>query len=248
MKKLISWGCILGSIAFISTDAWADGDFKFRAGESKNSYELDITPASGSGSRYSAATASYTGTNFGVTYIFSDSTYVDLAISNGNGSFSNSSLLGDGTISRSDLAAIYGMNLATSSGNMVNLYIGYKSGKTALVSSTGASELDFNASGLVLGGGWIIPFKEGEAGALGLSAGLGIMSGQYTYGPTPYTADLSFGFALGIGYTLPFTKNFGASIDYKVSDYNYTYNSGTANSNSIDEKFSSTIGSLWLKF
>lgn len=251
MKNFISLICLFCTAAFISQDALAEG-VKLRAGTSSNSYELNITPATGAG--YTFATTTYTGTNFGITFLTSDSTYIDVAASSGTGTYNRPTYVGD--LSRSDLAFIFGANLGSTSGTMGNLYAGYKTGETKLDPPTsapaGSSHLNFKANGLVAGGGMIFPL--GGAGALGLNFGLGLMSGKYdlhnngTTTTTTYNADYALGYSYGIGYSYPFTPNFGISLDYKANSYTYTFNAGLTTENKLEEKFNATVGSLYVKF
>ena len=108
---------------------------------------------------------------------------------------------------------------------------------------------NFKTDGFIFGGGLGIP---AAGGSVGLSLGMGVMSGQYdstSLGVTTENkADMAFGFSYGISYTLPFTKNFGISADYKANLYNYTFDSGLTTEWSMTEKFNSTGVSLYAKF
>jgi hypothetical protein len=251
MKTTFSLACTLIAAAFVSQAAMAQG-IKIRGGTSNNSYELNVTPAAAAG--YNFATATYTGTNYGVTFLTSDSTYIDIAGSNGSGTYNRPTYIGD--LSRSDLAFVFGVNFGDTTSNIGNLYVGYKTGETKLDPPTsapaGSSHLNFKANGLVTGGGLIIPL--GGAGALGLNLGLGLMSGKYdlhnngSTTTTTYNADYALGYSYGIGYSYPFTQNFGISLDYKANSYTYTFNAGLTTENSLEEKFNSTVGSLYVKF
>jgi hypothetical protein len=80
------------------------------------------------------------------------------------------------------------------------------------------------------------------------------MSGKYdlhnngSTTTTTYNADYALGYSYGIGYSYPFTQNFGISLDYKANSYTYTFNAGLTTENSLEEKFNSTVGSLYVKF
>lgn len=251
MKNIISLICLLGTAAFVSQNALAEGGIKLRAGTSNNTYELNVTPSTGAG--YTFASSSYSGTNFGVTFLTSDTGYIDIAASNGTGTYNRPLYVGN--LTRSDLAFILGANLGSPGGSMGNLYIGWKTGETKLAppstAPNGSSNLDFSANGLVGGGGMI--FTLGNAGAVGLNLGLGLMSGKYTQqnkgsAAATYKADYALGYSYGIGYSYPFTKNFGISADYKANSYNYVFDAGLTTESKLEEKFSSAVVSLFVKF
>lgn len=259
MKNTIKLACLVGALALVSQGAMAAG-FKVRGGMTSNNYEL----VDGNGATFASTT--FNGTSLGVTWLMDDTTYLDYAMSNGTGTYDRPTYIGD--ITRSDWALVLGNNTITSSGNVGNTYIGWKSGNSKLTPPTTANpaalHLDFTASGLILGGGFAFPFK--DAGALGINAGIGIMSGKYdahyqggtivypTYSTTyssavsSYQADNSFGFSYGIGYSYPITKSFGVAVDYKGNAYTYTYNSGLTSEFTLVEKMSTLGASVYATF
>ncbi|MEI7841615.1 MAG: hypothetical protein WCI39_01175 [Gallionellaceae bacterium] len=267
MKKKIALACLCGAAILASQGAMASG-IKVRGGATNNDYTLDVTPATGSA--YTYAKSSFSGKNLGLTWLMDDSTYLDFALSNGSGNWDGTYTNGTGfssTMTRDDSAIILGSTSVTSGGSATNLYFGWKTGETKLDRAPQTitlanpyntnSSLSFKTSGLVFGGGLGIP---AGGGTVGLSLGMGIMSGQYdttrntsttTATTTPNKADMAFGFSYGIGYTYSFTPNFGVSVDYKGNIYNYTFNVGQTGTNgewSLNEKFNTTGVSAYLKF
>ena len=257
MKKNTILFCLLGVSALASQGAMAAG-LKVRGGMTNNTYSLDITPATGAG--YNYATSSYSGNSLGVTFLLDDkdTAYIDYAMANGSGTwegrygFHSSGAAFTSNMSRSDSVIVVGTNLITG-GAVTNLYAGWKSGETKLDRAPGAAanpSLDFKTSGFIFGGG--LGFSLGNAGALGLSLGMGIMSGQYdstSLGVTTANkADMALGYSYGVGYTYSFTKNFGISADYKGNGYSYTYDQGLTTEWSLAEKFNTTSVSLFAKF
>jgi hypothetical protein len=258
MKKTIALACVCGAVALVSQSAMAEG-LKVRGGVTNNSYSLDITPSAGGA--YNYATSSYNGNSLGLTWMMTNEAYLDFATSSGTGSWTgkyavnnvpNTGASFTSDLKRSDNALVLGVNSANAGGTFSNIYVGWKNGETDLTRAPGAStnpSLAFKTSGLVFGGGWGIP---AAGGTVGLSLGMGLMSGQYdsikSTGSTSYKADMALGFSYGIGYTYPFTPNFGISADYKGNIYNYTYDSGLTTEWSLNEKFNTTSASLYLKF
>lgn len=253
MNKNIKLICLFGVMALASQGALAAG-LKVRGGATSNTYSLDITPATGSA--YNYAKANYSGTNLGLTWLMSDSTYLDVALASGTGTWDGKYTNGTAftaNMSRSDSAFILGTNLAGSGGNVVNLYAGWKNGETKLERAPGAAtnpSFNFKTNGLIFGGG--LGFPMGGAGTLGLSLGMGVMSGSYDRMSngvlTTNKADMALGFSYGIGYSYPFTKNFGIAVDYKGNAYKYIYDSGLTTQWDLNETFNTASGSLYLTF
>jgi len=255
MKNYTSLICVLSLCTLIMQDATADEIIKLRAGASNNAYELDLIPVNGV-SQVPFASTSYSGTNYGITFLLGESAYIDIAGSTGTGTYNRPTYVGN--LQRNDTAVILGMNAGSMSSVIGNFYFGYKSGETKLnppaTAPNGSSNLDFVASGMVLGGGLGIPLADGKAGLLGINLGLGIMGAKYdqqNVGSAPNStahADTAFGFNYGLLYTFPFTKNFGITLDYKNTSYVYTFDSGLTTQTEIDEKVTSTLASLYVKF
>lgn len=253
MKKTIVLTCLLGAVALASQSAMASG-LKLRGGVTNNTYSLDVTPATGN--PYNYATSSYSGNNLGVTWLMADTVYLDYAASNGSGTWNGTYTNGGAftsNLKRTDNALVLGVNSISEGGSVGNLYVGWKAGETVLDRAAGAASnpsLNFKTNGFIFGGGWGIPL--GGAGTLGLSLGLGLMSGEYdttSLGVTTTNkADMALGLSYGISYSYPFTKNFGISADYKANSYNYTFNQGLKTEWKLDEKFNTTGASLYVIF
>lgn len=258
MKNYISLICVLSLCGLIMQDATADEIIKLRAGGSNNSYQLDfipLTPTASNPALTPFATTSYSGTNYGITFLLGESAYIDIAASSGTGTYNRPLYVG--TLQRNDTAFILGMNAGSMSSVIGNFYFGYKGGETKLTPPTtapnGSSNLNFTAAGMVLGGGLGIPLAEGKAGLLGINLGLGVMGAKYTqqnigFAAFSATADTALGFNFGLLYTLPITKNIGITLDYKNTSYIYTFDSGKTTQSEIDEKVTSTLASLYVKF
>jgi hypothetical protein len=246
MKKKIALACLCG-VAVLASQGVMASSLKLRGGITNNSYTLDSTPATGS--PYTYATSSFSGTALGLTWLMTDSTYLDFATSSGTGTWTPSTGGDTPNFSRSDNAIVLGSNSMGSSGIASNFYIGWKNGESKLSESINWWGTKFNTSGLVFGGGWGIP---AGGGAVMLSLGMGVMSGQYdvikTTSTTTTKADNTFGFSYGIGYTYPFTPNFGLTVDYKANAYKYKFDSGLSTEWSLDEKLNTSSASLYLMF
>lgn len=253
MNKNIKLICLFGIVALASQSAMAAG-LKVRGGVTSNTYSLDITPSTGSS--YNYAKSNYSGTNLGLTWLMGESTYLDAALANGSGTWDGTYTNGTAftsNMTRADSAFILGTNLGGASGNVVNLYAGWKNGETKLERAPGAASnpaLNFKTSGLIFGGG--LGFPVGGAGSLGLSLGMGVMSGSYDSTAsgvtTTYKADMALGFSYGIGYSYPFTKNLGMAIDYKGNAYKYIFDSGLTTQWDLNETFNTASGSLYFTF
>lgn len=251
MKKAITLVCLCGAAALVSQSAMADG-IKIRGGVTNNDYTLEDTPYGVS--PYTVAKSSYSGTSLGLTWMMSDTAYLDFASSSGSGTYdriySNTAPV-KADFTRSDNAIILGAYIPNAGGSTGNVYVGWKDGTTTLGRALNRSTLtsfDFKASGLVFGGGIGIP---AAGGTVGLSGGMGIMTGKLgvtTTRTTTLTADYTFGFSYGLSYSYAFTPNFGISADYKGNLYNYTFDSGLTSQEVMNETFTTKGASLYLKF
>ncbi|KAF0206217.1 MAG: hypothetical protein FD173_377 [Gallionellaceae bacterium] len=254
MKKITMLVYLLGASALVSQSAMASG-LKVRGGATNNDYSTDFSPAASTGNPYAKST--FSGTAFGATWLIDDSMYIDYAMSSGSGT--RDSKLTNGTtfstnLTRTDNAIVFGNTSVGTSGTATNVYFGWKTGETKMDAPSAAIVLNptsrnFSTSGFIFGGGVGIP---AAGGSLGLSLGMGLMSGKYDTVSTTTTvknaADMALGFSLGIGYSYPFTPNFGIAADYKYNSYNYVFDSGLTTEWSLNEKLSTTGVSLWAKF
>ncbi len=258
MKKITMLACLLGASALVSQSAMASG-FKVRGGVTNNDYTTDFSPAAATGNPYAKST--FSGTAFGATWLIDDSMYIDYAMSSGSGTreskFSNTVSFST-DLTRTDNAIILGSTSVGTTGTATNVYVGWKSGETKMAAPplvlpggqvTNQSQRNFSTSGFIFGGGWGIP---AAGGSVGLSLGMGLMSGKYDIvqpaSTTKATADMALGFSLGLGYSYPFTSNFGIAADYKYNSYNYVFDSGLTTEWSLNEKLTTTALSLWAKF
>lgn len=250
MQKNIKLSLVAISLTLASSAVMAEDSIKLRAGFSNNTYTL----LNGSGNTF--AEAPITSTNLGLTFLTSDTGYIDISTSSGSADATKQINPVTYNVDRSDFAIVIGSNTVQSSGNVTNIYVGYKSGATTLLSPETTSyfsqKIDFEAAGLVLGGGVAIPMNFG--GAFTLAGGVGLMSGDYTIenignnDATTYTADYTFGFSYGIGYTYPINDKVGVTVDYKGSSYTYTYDAGLTSEFELVEKLSGFGVSLYAKF
>lgn len=259
MKKITMLVYLLGASALVSQGAMASG-FKVRGGVTNNAYSTDFSPAATTGNPY--ATSSFSGTAFGATWLVDDTMYVDYAMSSGSGTreskFSNTVSFST-DLTRTDNAIVLGStSVGATGGTATNLYVGWKSGETKMAAPplvlpggqiTNQSQRNFSSSGFIFGGGVGIP---AAGGSVGLSLGMGLMSGKYDIvqplTTTNYKADMAIGYSLGIGYSYPFTPNIGIAADYKYNSYNYVFDSGLTTEWSLNEKLTTTAFSLWAKF
>ncbi len=255
MKKtlLISGLCI--SAALVSQSAFAE--IKIRAGAGSSTYELS--------GDYIKAKSTYSPTALGVTFSSDTSAagaYLDLAFSGGSGNHDGWTRLGTPSESfkRQDFALTGGaVFLNQNNGVAGNVYVGIKTGSTKLganratIAAAGYtypwSEETFDTAGVIFGGGASFPIAGGRAGSVGVNAGLGIMGATWkdNSGHFEQKAKTAVGGSLGVNYTFPFTPNFGVTADYKYQAYSYKF--GDANPQfTVDEKFSTLMGLLYVKF
>jgi hypothetical protein len=250
MKKNINASVMAITLVFASSAVMAEDSIKVRAGFANNNYELNLED----GSTFVGGPVKTT--NLGITFLTSETGYVDISISSGSGDSTETLYPRPAyALDRSDFAIVFGSNKLHDDGKVTNMYIGYKSGETTMVSPEDASwwgnTINFEAAGLVVGGGLAIPVPIG--GAVSLTGGLGLMSGDYSYSLTSgyaysKTADYTFGFSYGIGYTYPINNSVGVSVDYKASSYSYTFDAGLSTEEILDEKISGVGVSIYAKF
>ncbi len=254
MKKSILVSSLFVAAAMVSQSASAE--VKIRAGSGSSTYEL--------GGDYITAKSTYNPTAVGVTYssdIASNSGwYVDMSYASGTGHHDGWAKYGTPSESfkRQDFALTGGVVfLNPENGIAGNLYMGLKTGSTTLGANRSVialhyanpwSEETFDSAGVVFGGGASFPVAGGRAGSVGVNLGLGVMGATWkdTSGYN-VKANTAVGVSLGASYTFPFTQNFGVTADYKYQSYSYKFGS-TSNPFTVDEKFSTITGLVYVKF
>jgi hypothetical protein len=247
MKKSVLISSLFVAAAFVSQSALAE--VKIRAGTGSSSYEL--------GGDYIKAKSTYTPTTVGVTFSSDTSAngaYLDLAYSSGTGHHDGWASRGAPSepFKRSDFALTGGVVfLNQNNGVAGNVYIGIKTGSTTLGAQHAAllwTEETFDTTGFIFGGGASFPVAGGRAGSVGVNVGIGIMGAKWK-DTTGYDvkANTALGGSIGANYTFPFTPNFGVTADYKYQSYSYKFGS-TSNPFTVDEKFSTLMGILYVKF
>ncbi len=263
MKKSILVSSLFVAAAMVSQSALAE--VKIRAGAGSSTYEL--------GGDYTKAKSTYNPTAVGVTYssdIASNSGwYVDLAYSSGSGKHDGwatanaATTICGGTscgnaaspnedFKRSDYAVTGGVVfLNPENGIAGNVYIGLKGGSTTLGAQHAAlawTEETFDSVGFIFGGGASFPVAGGRAGSVGVNAGLGVMGATWKdNNGFNAKAKTAVGGSIGANYTFPFTQNFGVTADYKYQAYSYNFGD-TAHPFTVNEKFSTLMGFLYVKF
>ncbi len=248
--------------ALVSQPALAE--VKVRVGKGTSTYEL--------GGDYIKAKSTYSPAAVGVTFssegAATGAAYVDLSYSSGSGHHDGWAYIGTPAESfkRSDWAVTGGVVfLNQNNGIAGNVYLGLKGGtttlganKAALIASTltpwtattAWSEETFETAGFVFGGGASFPVAGGRAGSVGVNAGLGIMGATWKDNSSrafSSKAKTAVGGSIGANYTFPFTSNFGVVADYKYQSYSYKFGD-TASPFTVDEKFSTLMGYLYVKF
>lgn len=262
MKKSVLMSSLFVAAAFVSQSALAE--VKLRAGAGTSTYEL--------GGDYTHAKSTYNPTAVGATFSWDTGTtgaYVDLAYSSGTGKHdgwataNSPTTICGGTscgnvaspnegFKRSDWALTGGaVFLNPNSGIAGNVYVGLKGGSTTLDAQHAGllwTQETFDSTGVIMGGGASFPVAGGRAGSVGVTAGIGIMGATWkdNHG-FDVKAKTAVGGSIGASYTFPFTSNFGVTADYKYQSYSYKFGD-TANPFTVNEKFSTLTGSLYVKF
>lgn len=263
MKKSLLISSLFVAAALVSQSALAE--VKIRAGAGTSTYEL--------GGDYTKAKSTYSPTAVGVTYssdIASNSGwYVDASYASGTGHHNGwaaanapTTICGGtscGNVSspsesfkRSDIAVTGGVVfLNQNNGIAGNIYVGIKTGSTTLGAQNAGlawTEETFDTAGVIFGGGASFPIAQGKAGSVGVNAGLGVMGAKWkdTTGFN-VSANSAVGVSVGANYTFPITSHFGVTADYKYQSYSYKFGS-TARPFTVDEKFSTLMGFLYVKF
>jgi len=254
MKKSVLLSSMFVAAALVSQAAYAE--VKIRAGTGTATYEL--------GGDYTKAKSTYNPTAFGVTYssdIASNSGwYIDGSYSSGTGKHDGWAALGTPSESfkREDFALTGGVVfLNQENGIAGNIYMGIKTGSTKLGANQAAiataftnpwSEETFDTAGLIFGGGASFPIAQGRAGSVGVNGGLGLMGATWKDNAGfSAKANTAVGVSLGASYTFPITSMFGVTADYKYQSYSYNFGD-TTTPFKVDEKFSTLMGFLYVKF
>ncbi len=265
MKKSLLMSGLCVAAALVSQPALAE--VKIRAGAGSATYEL--------GGDYTHATSTYSPATVGATFSWGSGTtggYVDLAYSEGTGTHdgwataNSPTTICGGTscgnlaspnedFKRQDFALTGGVVfLNQNNGIAGNVYVGLKSGSTTLgAKNAGLSwtEEKFDTVGVIVGGGASFPIAGGRAGSVGVNLGLGIMSATWKdnnpTGNFNATASSAVGGSIGANYTFPFSSHFGVTADYKYQSYSYNFGDAK-NPFTVSEKFSTLMGTLYVKF
>lgn len=260
-KALLMYGLGIATV-LVSQSALAE--VKIRAGAGSSTYELS--------GDYIRAKSTYRPVSVGVTFSSDTSVngaYLDLSYSSGTGhhdgwatanapcgytancAFTNAASP-DEEFKRSDFALTGGLVfLNQDNGIAGNVYVGLKTGATTLGAQKAAlpwTEEAFDTTGIIIGGGASFPVAGGRAGFVGVSAGIGLMGATWKDSTGYYVkAKSAVGGSIGASYTFPFTPSFGVTADYKYQAYSYNFGD-TANPFTVDEKFSTLMGTLYVKF
>lgn len=258
MKKSLLMSGLCVAAAFMSQPALAE--VKIRAGTGSSTYELS--------GDYITATSTYSPATLGATFSWGGGRtggYVDLALSGGTGTHDGWAYIGapEQSFKRSDFAVTGGVVfLNQNNGIAGNVYVGLKTGTTTLganraaliadgyTANTAWTEEKFNTAGVILGGGVSFPIAGGRAGSVGVNLGIGIMGATWEDNSAAgfsATANTAVGGSIGANYTFPFSSHFGVTADYKYQSYSYNFGD-TTTPFTIDEKFSTLMGTLYVKF
>ena len=253
MKKSVLISSLFVAAAFVSLPALAE--VKIRAGAGSSTYEL--------GGDYIKAKSTYSPTALGITFssdTAANGAYIDLGYSGGTGHHDGWAKYGTPAeaFKRQDFAVTGGVVfLNQNNGIAGNVYVGIKTGSTTIGANKAVialhyanpwSEETFDSTGVVFGGGASFPVAGGRAGSVGVNVGLGVMTATWkdTSGYN-VKSNSALGGSIGANYTFPFTRNFGVTADYKYQSYSYKFGS-TSNPFTVDEKFSTLMGIVYVKF
>jgi len=259
MKKSLLMSGLCVAAALMSQSALAE--VKIRAGAGSSTYELS--------GDYITAKSTYSPATIGATFSWGSGAtggYVDLAYSGGTGTHDGWAYIGapEQSFKRSDIALTGGVVfLNQNNGIAGNVYVGLKGGSTtlgansaALITNLGYSasttwtEEKFDTAGIIFGGGVSFPIAGGRAGSAGVNLGIGIMSATWkdnSVAGFDVKSNTAVGGSVGVNYTFPFSSHFGVTADYKYQSYSYNFGD-TATPFTVDEKFSTLMGTLYVKF
>jgi opacity protein-like surface antigen len=218
MKRLIAVSAMLAGLA-IAQSSNAEVTTRLRAGYTfAGDYEVTSDIAFGADAlEYEV---DYSGVPVGLTVMFGETFYADLAYqsSQGEAKFAWSPQSPD--FKRSEWTAAFGARFGK-----FTSYIGYKDGTSKTDWPTGYYPDEFESSGLVAGFGVSIPIPHSS---LNFSLGIGSLKGTYTFAPgESIETDYAFGYSLGAGYTYVFNKHFSATADYKWNKFDYSWEDAT---------------------
>jgi hypothetical protein len=261
MKKSVLLSSMFVAAALVSQAALAE--VKVRAGTGTSTYEL--------GGDYTHAKSTYSPTAVGATFSWdtgATGAYVDLAYSSGTGKHDGWATAGvtspvcggscgnvaspSNNFKREDFALTGGVVfLNQDNGIAGNVYLGIKTGSTTLGAENAVlpwTEEKFDTAGFIFGGGASFPIAQGRAGSVGVNGGLGLMGATWKDNAGfSAKANTAVGVSLGANYTFPITSMFGVTADYKYQSYSYNFGD-TTTPFKVDEKFSTLMGFLYVKF
>jgi len=246
-----------GAVVF-SAAAQAQGIIRLYAGPAATNYGISFdneTPSALKAGR--TIKSKYTAVNAGITWVTSSGFYMDLSgQQSGSGATHDlwTSITGEPQkFTHNDYQLTAGGVKVFNNGMSISGFGGYKYGHTEMAAPRPPvpwSKDTFDAKGVFFGVGGGFPVL---AGSLSVSGALAFMGGKWKDDqPVPFeqTADYTFGYSLGVGYTYKFTQAFGITADYKYQYYNYNFNAYdiTLPAYSINEKISALGVRLSVQF
>jgi hypothetical protein len=244
-------GAVLcAAMAAASHAALADeGLIRARVAMSRVNYSVGFDQNADPNYKNKTAKSSFTMKGVGLTAVSASGVYVDFVTAKSGSAthdlWSNITSTPQ-PFERTESAVTLGFSGPVGEGS-ASAFLGYKTGESDLNAPPGAitgytfTKDKFKSSGLFFGGGFAFPAMGGN---LGFNGALALMSGKWTDDHNPpfdNSADTTVGFSLGASYTYLFTKNFGASVDWKYNSYSYNFAlySTTTAPYTVTEKMSS---------
>ncbi len=250
--KIVLLSSLTGAAAY-SVGAQAQGIIRLYAGEAKTHYSIAFdqnTPSSLKAGR--TIKSNYNAPVAGITWITSSGFYMDASASQSPSSATHD--LWTPVTSQpqkfihDDYQLTAGYVKVFNNGMSASGFGGYKYGHTEMDAPRPPipwSKDKFDTRGVFFGVGGGFPVAGGRAGSVSVSGALAFMNGRWKDDtPPPNTfeqsADYTFGYSFGVGYTYKFTQAWGVTADYKYQRYNYNFNqySVTNPAYTINEKIS----------
>jgi hypothetical protein len=212
--------------------AKAQSTFRFYVGAAPTTYGISFDQDTPSAlKKGKTVKSSYTATSAGFSWITPIGFYMDLSGQKSPGSATHdlwASLTNQPQkFSRTDAQLTLGYVRAFNSGVSVSGFGGYKYGHTELAAPraiAGWSKDIFDTRGLFVGVGGGFPML---AGQVSVSVAGAYMNGEWKDDQAPpfvQSADYTFGYSIGAGYTYKFTPAFGVTVDARYQQYNYSFN------------------------
>ncbi len=239
--RRIELGSLLVVLALCPAAVQAQSAFRVYGGLSPTTYKISFDQNAPYSNR--TAKSSYTAANLGGTWISPKGIYVDLAASQ---SLSAHHDLWDSVTSQKQdfshdtYTLTAGYSHAFAQGASVSGFGGYTKSTTVLHAPRPPflfSKDTFDSQGIFVGAGAGVPALRGQfSGSVAIAGMKGKWRDDNGFNNT---ADTTFGFSLGGGYTYPITPALGVTADLRYQQYKYNFGVVTAAAYTVTENITS---------